>query len=327
MNIFSFSRFMKFLGFLQKNLVYMIPLFLVFGIVFGQFFDAKFLQTLIFPLTFLMIFPQMVNLKISTLLKKPNTKLKITSLILNFIFLPFFAFFLGKIFFPELPLDAVGLLLIALLPTGSMTIAYTGMTKGNLPAAIRISLFSLILAAFLTPVYLYFFMGESVNMDMFIIIQKILLIIILPLILGVITRYFVVKKIGEDDYKEKFGKKIGAFSVIGVLGMVFAVMAMKSEFILSNIDHVLYNIFPLFLFYVFAFGTSTLLGKMFFNKKDALALVFGTSLRHLAIALAVSVTAFGEEGLHIAVIISLAFVFQIKIGAIYAKFSDKIFGK
>lgn len=321
----KFPNFLQFLGFLQKNLISMVLLSIFLGIAFGNFVDARFLQVLIFPLTFLMIFPQMVNLKVSTVLKKPNTRLKIVSIILNFIVLPFFAFFLVKIFFPESPLDALGLMLIALLPTGSMTIAYTGMTKGNLPAAIRISVFSLILAAFVTPIYLYFFMGAVVDINFLLVIEKILLIIFLPLSLGIITRYFVTKKIGEENYKEQFGKKIGVFSVVGVLGMVFSVMAMKAQFIVGNIEHALYNLLPIFLFYFFAFGVSSILGKMFFEKKDALALVFGTSLRHLAIALAVAVTAFGEDGLHIALIISIAFVFQVKMGAVYAKISDKIF--
>jgi len=185
----------------------------------------------------------------------------------------------------------------------------------------------LFLSALVTPLYLYFLAGESVEFDVSIVIQKILLIIFLPLFLGAVVRYFVVKKIGETHYKEEFGKKIGAFSVLGVLGMVFSVVAMKAEFILGNTTHTLYNILPICLFYFFAFGISTFFGRLFFQKKDALTLVFSTSLRHLAIALAIAVTAFGEDGLHIALIISIAFVFQVKIGAIYAKFSDRIFEK
>jgi len=321
----KFSNFLQTLSFLQKNLVYTIPVAMIFGILFGNFFDTNFLGVFIFPLTFLMIFPQMVNLKTSTLFKKPNANLKVVSLILNFILLPIFAFVLGKIFFASDPLDALGLLLIALLPTGSMTIAYTGITKGNLPAAIRISIFSLFLAVIVTPLYLYFLGGENIEIDLFLVVKKIFLIILVPLFLGTVVRYFVVKNVGEENYKKKFGSKIGKFSVLGVLGMVFSVMAMKSVFILSHLEQSLYSLIPLFIFYTVAFGISTIIGKLYFSKKDALALVFSVSLRHLAIALAVAVSAFGENGLHIALTISLAFVFQVKLGAIYAKYADKIF--
>lgn len=313
------------LKYLQKNLVYMLPIAILIGIVVGNFIDTKFLKSFILPLTFLMIYPQMVNLNLKKLVEKPNVKLKVASIILNFIIIPLIAFGLGKIFFANSHLDAVGLFLIALLPTGSMTLAFTGMTKGNLPAAIRISVFSLLTASFLAPLYLYQFMGEVIEIDFFLITKKILLVIMLPLVFGAITRYFAVKKTGEKHYKEKFGQKIGTISVIGVLGMVFSVMAMKAEFIVNNPMQVLLYLVPLFFFYSLNYTISTIIGKIFFNKEDALALVFSTSLRHLAISLAVAVTSFGDVGFQIAIIISIAFVFQIKMGAWYAKFVNKIF--
>lgn len=318
---------MKILKYLQTHLVWVIPITIVIGIIFGNYFETSFLKSAILPLTFLMIFPQMVNLNIRKLAEKPNTKLKVISLVINFVILPLVALILGKLFFANSPLDAVGLLLIALLPTGSMTLAYTGMTKGNLPAAIRISVFSLFLGAFVAPFYLYQFMGEVIDIEFWLITQKILWVIFVPLFLGVIVRYLVVKKIGEVDFKPKFGSKIGLFSVLGVIGMVFSVMAMKAEFILENPQQSLFYLLPLFFFYTLAFSISTVLGKLFFTKKDALTLVFSTSLRHLAIALAVAVISFGEAGMEIALIISIAFVFQVKMGAWYARFADKIFGK
>lgn len=265
----------------------MIPVTIVIGIIFGSKLETSFLKYLILPLTFLMIYPQMLVLNLFKLFKKPNTKLKIVSVIFNFVIIPFLAFILGKIFFANSSLDAIGLFLIALLPTGSMTLAFTGMTNGNLAASIRISIFSLLLAAFLTPIYLYQFMCEVIDINLILITKKILLVIMLPLILGAITRYIVTKKIGDNKYK-KFQKNAGAFSSIGVLGMVFSVMAMKADFILNNPTKILYYIIPIIIFYIINYTLSTIVGKMFFDRADALSLVFGTSLRHLSIALAVA---------------------------------------
>ncbi len=318
---------MKYLKFLQQNLVYVIPVVILFGIVFGYYFETDFLKKAILPITFVMIYPQMVNLNINKLVERANFKLKLVSLILNFLLLPALAFGLGKVFFANSPMDAVGLFIMALLPTGSMTIAFTGMTKGNLPAAIRISIFSLLLAAFLAPIYLVYFMGESIEINFWMVTKKILLVIVAPLIFGAITRYFVIKKIGEKDYKEKFGQKIGLFSSLGVVAMIFSSIAMKANYIVENPLKIVTYLLPLFIFYIVAFTISTIVGKKLFSKADTLALVFGTSLRHLAIALAVAVTSFGEKGFEIALIISIAFVFQIKIGAWYVKLADKILKK
>jgi ACR3 family arsenite efflux pump ArsB len=82
----------------------MIPIAIAFGIIFGQLSDTQFFQIFILPLTFLMIFPQMVNLKMMTILQKPNMKLKFFSLFINFIFIPFLAFLLSKFFFQILRL-------------------------------------------------------------------------------------------------------------------------------------------------------------------------------------------------------------------------------
>lgn len=218
----------------------------------------------------------------------------------------------------------MGLFLIGLLPTGGMTLAFTGMTGGNMPAAIRISTFSLLLASVLTPFYLQYFMGETVSIDAILITKKILLVIILPLLLAVITRYVITKKSGLDAYK-KFKQRAGVFSSVGVLGMVFLVMTMKAESIVENPVKILFYVVPIIIFYSLNYTISTIIGKKFFNKKDALALVFGTSLRHLSIALAIAVTAFGKDGLNIAMIISLAYIFQIGIGVSYVKIADRIF--
>ncbi len=316
---------MKILLYLQKNLVYVLPFVIIIGIYVGKDMDVSFLKTMILPFTFLMIYPQMVNLNVKKIFEKPNNKLKLASVLLNFILIPLIAYIIGKIFFSNSHLDAVGLFLIALLPTGSMTLAFTGMVNGNLPASIRISIFSLLTASFLAPLYLYQFMGEVIEINFLLITKKILLVIIIPLILGIITRFFIVMKVGEERYKKEISKKIGTFSVVGVIGMVFSVMAMKAGFIVDDPMKILLYVIPLLLFYGFNYSISTVIGKIFFNREDALALVFSTSLRHLAISLAVAITSFGEVGFQMAIIISIALVFQIKLGSIYVKFSKKIF--
>lgn len=90
---------MKILNYVQKNLVFMLPLAVIIAIIIGNNFEMSFLKSMILPLTFLMIYPQMLGLNLKKLVEKPNSKLKAMSLVLNFIVIPFIAFMLGKIFF------------------------------------------------------------------------------------------------------------------------------------------------------------------------------------------------------------------------------------
>ena len=63
-----------------------------------------------------------------------------------------------------------------------------------------------------------------------------------------------------------------------------------------------------------------------FPRGDAIAMVFGVVMRDLSIALAIAMTAFGKQGLTIALLIALAYVIQIQSAVWYVRFVEKIFG-
>ncbi len=55
-------------------------------------------------------------------------------------------------------------------------------------------------------------------------------------------------------------------------------------------------------------------------------MVFGVVMRDLSIALAIAMTAFKEQGMTIALLISLAYVIQIQSAAWYVKLVPYLFG-
>jgi len=115
-------------------------------------------------------------------------------------------------------------------------------------------------------------------------------------------------------------------STLGVLGIVFISMALKAKTILGNPAVLLYYLLPLALLYLINFTISTLAGKYLFGRSDGIALVYGTVMRNLSIALAIAMSAFGENGSEIALIIALAYIIQVQAGAWYVKFTDRFFG-
>jgi nucleotide-binding universal stress UspA family protein len=81
------------------------------------------------------------------------------------------------------------------------------------------------------------------------------------------------------------------------------------------------------VFYLISYILLTITGRLLFKREDAIAMVFGVVMRDLSIALAIAMTAFGKEGMTIALLISLAYIIQIQTAAWYVKFIDVIFGK
>lgn len=318
---------MRKLSWLQKNLILTIPLTMVIALIYGYYNNVDFLKHLIIPLTFLMVLPMMITLPIRKVFEGGDLKVQFVTQLINFAFTPFVAFAIGTSFFPDNQYLTLGLLLTGLLPTSGMTISWTGMAKGNMPAAIKMTIFGLLIGSILTPIYINQLMGATVSIEMIKIIQQITIIIVIPLILGHIIQRLLIARYGMAHYQEKLKKQFPPISTLGVLGIVFVAMALKAKTVFND-PVILLDIFiPLLLLYAINFIFSTVIGKLFFKRGDAIALLYGSVMRNLSIALAIAMTAFGQEGADIALVISLGYVIQVQMGAWVVKFTDKIYGK
>lgn len=317
----------KFLQQIQKQLIVAIPIVMVSGFLAGLQWNPEPLKQWIIPLTFLMVYPMMINLQLKKVFERGDEKVQIVTQLINFTIVPLFAFFLGKVAFPDSPYIALGLLLASLLPTSGMTISWTGMANGNMAAAVKMTVFGLLIGSILTPIYIKVLMGTTIEIPMAKIFKQIMIVVILPLVLGNLTQRGLIARYGMAHYQKSLKPIFPPFSTLGVLGIVFVAMALKAKSIYNEPSQLLVLIGPLLLLYGLNFLISTLIGKRFFDRGNGIALVYGTVMRNLSIALAIAMTAFGkEEGSEIALIIALAYIIQVQAAAWYAKFTDRIFG-
>ena len=315
---------------INKKLVVAIPIMMVAGFLFGISVDqglVKQLKSLIIPFTFLMVYPMMVTLNIKHLKDGiKNIKLQFLTQFINFAIIPFLAYALGLFFFAGQPYMALGLLLASLLPTSGMTISWTGFAKGNMGAAINMTVIGLTLGSLATPLYVQALMGAKVDVNIYLVIKQIVIIVFIPMLLGYITRQSLLKKYTMPEFKKNIAPRFPALSTIGVLGIVFVALALKARTIAQD-PAILGVIFvPLFILYLVNFSLGTLLGKMFFKRGDGIALVYGTVMRNLSIALAIAINAFGEQGANAALVIAVSYIIQVQSAAWYVKFTDRIFG-
>lgn len=316
---------MKYIIWLSKNLSLSIPLFLLLGLAVGLSAPTEQLSILIAPLTILMVYPMMVGVKPKQLLVPGGNAVQLWALAINFMFIPFVAYALGRVFFAAQPELALGLLLAALLPTSGMTISWTGFAKGNLPAAIKITIIGLFLGSILTPFYVQFLLGSKIPMELVLVFKQILLFIAIPLVAGQITRTLLVRKHGAEGFQKNVAGKFPPFSSLGVLGIVFVAMALKGPDLLDSPSLILRLFIPLLLLYGINYVISTWVAKKRLNRGDGIALVYGTVMRNLSIALALSMTAFGAAGAQAALLIALAYIIQVQSAAWYVKLSEQLF--
>lgn len=319
----------KFLITINKNLVVAIPLMMTAGFFFGVMGDPAFvkqLKSLIVPFTFLMVYPMMVTLNIKHLREGVNFRLQAVTQGINFCVIPFLAYGLGRFFFHDQPNMALGQLLASLLPTSGMTISWTGFAKGNLGAAINMTVIGLTLGSLATPFYVQFLMGARVDVDIVLVVKQIVVIVFVPMLLGYLTRQSLVKKHGMPKFKDQIAPRFPALSTVGVLGIVFVAIALKAQQIYDNPAVIAVIFMPLLLMYGANFLLSTLVGRFFFNRGDGIALVYGTVMRNLSIALAIAINAFGSQGTNAALVIAVSYIIQVQSAAWYVRFTDTIFG-
>ena len=321
----------KLLSKIQKNLVYAIPISMFCGLIFGYLFNAGPLKQFIIPVTFVMVYPMMVTLNVKTIFKGQDLKLQLITQIINFIFIPLIVFFIGKIFLsgqdPKFGLWAVGLFLIGVLPTSGMTISWTGFAKGNKEAAIKMVVFGLVIGSLAAPIFTKVFMGATIEVNMLHMFKQIAIFVFVPLFVGLFTQYACIKKYGNTTWNQKIKPNFPPFSALGVVMIAFLAMSLKAKNIIANPGDIISILIPLAVFYLISYVLLTIVGKLFFSREDAIAMVFGVVMRDLSIALAIAMTAFGKEGMTIALLIALAYIIQIQSAAWYVKFVDIMFGK
>lgn len=317
---------MRVLAAMTKNLTLAIPITMLIGLIYGLIGPVDWLKSLIVPLTLLMVYPMMVNLNMRQILEGGDSKAQLLAQAINFGIIPFVAFALGRLWFPDQPSFALGLLLAALLPTSGMTIAWTGFAKGNVTAAIKMTVVGLILGSLATPFYVQGLMGETIPVDLVAIFLQIALVVFLPMLAGQITRYILVRRHGLLHFRQEWVPRFAPLSTLGVLGIVFVAIALKAADLVARPEMLLSIIALLLVLYIFNYALSTIVAKMLLPRGDAIALVYGTVMRNLSIALALAMNAFGEASADAALLIAVAYVIQVQSAAWYVKFGDRFFG-
>ncbi|MFW6319830.1 MAG: arsenic resistance protein [Bacillota bacterium] len=311
------------LTYIQKHIVQSIVLGMAIGFILGALFDTSTAQSSVLFLSIMMVYPMMVTLNYRSLLSKGSIKLQVMTQVINFILLPFLAYIFGILFFRDYLSFRIAILLIALLPTSGMTVSWTVMSKGNVKEAIRMIIIGLILGGLLTPLYLNLYIGETSNVSFMAILNQIIYIIFIPMILGFLTQMIFIKKYTKPIFDLHIKQIFPKFSTLAVVTLISVVVSLRADMLLNNPEVLLIIIGPILLGYIIMFFFSHYIGTLLFSIKDRVALVNGTAIRSLSLAMAIALTVFKDIGADIALIIAVAFIIQAQLAATYAKMMIK----
>ena len=297
----------KIFTFPSRNLLYVVPAVILVSLCTGLFVDTSPLKILILPVAMLVIYPAMIGFQPGELLRFSEGRLMAANLILNFAVMPFIALVLGSLLLQPWPELRTGLLLIALIPGGNMVTAFTMLFDGNVKASLKLSVSNLILGSLLAPLYLQQLLGKVVEVDVVHIGMTIGLVVFIPLCLGVITYKLLLRRYSSQQFNDTIKPLLPAASAWGLIYLIFTSISMKSEMIFSYPELLLQALSSIMLFYTIIFMVCILLGRLLFNRPDAMTLLLNVELRNLPIAIGLAVTSFSPQT---GMMVALAFLFQ-----------------
>ncbi len=258
---------------LKNHLDKFLPIYVTIGMILGFFFGlhvnvkshAILFKNLNLIVVIVMIYPMMINLKLERLRDSAKLwKQLLIALLMGLVVSPLLMYvliaFVG-LFVKINPNLALGLLLAVVVPCSSMAIAYTGLTDGNIELSTIVVAISFTLAIITVPLWMKVFASSyKVSISAWLLVKTILIVVIIPMILGVLTRWYLLKKMGSEGFI-RLKPLFPSISLMGMYAIVLLIFMEKAKLIASKPAVVGIAIIPLILYYVFALVLMTYLDK------------------------------------------------------------------
>ncbi|WP_297500069.1 arsenic resistance protein [Thermococcus sp.] len=243
-----------------------------------------------------MIYPMMINLRLGEL--KNSAKLGkqlVIALTMGLVISPLImygAIWLTGLFHPVNHMLALGLLLAVVVPCSSMSIAYTGFTKGSIELATIVVALSFTLAIVTVPLWLKIFASSyHVAISVWLLVKTILIVVITPMILGVLTRGYLLNKLGPEGFL-RIKPAFPSISLLGMYTIVFLIFMEKAKLIAAKPEIVGIALIPLTLYYLIALLFMTFVDKASgIPYKDHMAITFTSVGKNEGTAMAIALAA------------------------------------
>jgi len=312
---------------LSKNMLSYTLLVIIGGLILGKMFpQLKSLSAIILYVVFIMIYPMMVNISLNHLKKvRGSTKPLITSLVLNFVYAPLFIYALSSIFIHD-PQIKLALMLLSIAPASSMGLGYIGLAEGHMLSGAIIVAFAFIASIFIYPLAGSFFAGQAhLTVPVSMILKNLIWILVVPLVLGIITREYVEHKHEEGTF-EKIKPYFSTVTLSALYLLIFIIFASKAGLIIKNWREILLIAPVVLIYYGFTIWLSLRVNKKIIKLDygQHQSIVFTSISKNVALTIAILVAVFGEKGMYMSIVPAIVALFQAPILMAYLHFREYV---
>lgn len=303
------------MGIFEKYLTLWVGLCIVGGVFLGNMFPGVFaaaagleiahVNLAVAVLIWVMIYPMMVQIDFTALKdvrKKPRGL--ILTVIVNWLIKPFSMACVGWLFFKVVfagwvdPQTAeqyiAGMILLGVAPCTAMVFVWSQLTRGDPNyTLVQVSVNDIIMVFAFAPITAFLLGISDIHVPWQTLLLSVLLYVVLPLVMGLITRRRLECK-GDDTRLPAFLAKIKPWSLVGLLCTVLLLFGLQAEQITEQPQNILLIAIPLLIqtYGIFAVTYMTARAIKLSHDVAGPASLIGTS-NFFELAVAVAISLFG----------------------------------
>ncbi len=271
------------MGFFERYLSYWVGLCIILGIIIGQLTGDSIkvlsdinISTVNIPvaiLVWLMIFPMMVQIDFSSILKAgSNPKGLALTLMINWLIKPFTMAFFAWIFFdklyaawltPEVAQEYIaGAILLGAAPCTAMVFVWSYLTDGD-PGytLVQVAINDLVLLIAFIPIVKFLLGVSDIYIPFDALLSSVVIFVVFPLFAGFASNRLLIKARGEKWFKTVFLPKLKPVSIVALLSTLVLLFAFQGEKILSSPKDIFLIAIPLTLQTYLIFFLAWFIGK------------------------------------------------------------------
>jgi len=300
---------------LDNFLTIWIFLAMLFGVGLGYLFPdfSKLNQSLSIGTThiplaiglILMMYPPLAKVDYSLLPKVLKDRKSIfISLVLNWIIGTFLMFGLAILFLRNQPDYMSGLILIGLARCIAMVIVWSDLAKGNREYTALLVALNSVFQMLTYSILVWFFINIlpsklglanfNIHVSILDVTQSVFIYLGIPFLAGFLSRYFLIKRKGENWYNKKFIPKISPITLYALLFTIVLMFSLKGDKIIELPFDVIKIAIPLIIYFIAMFLISFFINKSLnipYDKNAAIS--FTATGNNFELAIAVSIAVFG----------------------------------
>jgi len=306
------------LSFFEKYLTVWVILCMIAGVLIGRFlpgipgflgrFEYANVSIPIAILIWLMIYPMMLKVDFQSIKNVgKNPKGLFVTWVINWFIKPFTMFGIAWLFFfvifkTLIPVELAqeylaGAILLGAAPCTAMVFVWSHLTNGNAAyTVVQVATNDLIILVAFTPIVAFLLGVGGISIPWDTLILSVVLFVVIPLVGGVLTRNYIIRKHGLEYLQNQFIPKFGNVTTIGLLLTLVIIFSFQGDVILNNPLHIILIAIPLiiqtFLVFFIAYFSSKAL-KLPHDIAAPASMIGASNFFELAVAVAISL--FGTQ--------------------------------